>query len=298
MELTLGPILFEWKRGDVLRFYEEAARMDVNTVYLGEVVCDKKRGLSLDDIKETAAMLTEAGKKVVLSSLAVISNERELDMARGLLSLPYAIEANDMSVFNMTAANERELYCGPHITSYNVPSMEFLSSLGVKRVTFPVELSAESVSYNVKHTSMETEVFAWGRVPLAFSWRCYTSRSHGLSKTECQHNCVDYPDGLMIRTMDGKPIFTINGTSILSAATLSLAGMTEELGAMGVSALRISPQSEGTAEVVKVFRERLNGESTATEAEKRLEKLCSEGSLCSGWYHGGAGMAPLIPQSG
>ncbi|MFQ5354416.1 MAG: U32 family peptidase [Thermodesulfobacteriota bacterium] len=298
MELTLGPILFEWKRADVLRFYEEAAAMDIDRVYLGEVVCEKKKGLMLKDIKEVAAMLTEAGKKVVLSSLAVISNESELNMARGLLTLPYALEANDMSVFNMANPAEREVICGPHITSYNVPSLEFLKSLGVKRVCFPVELSAESVRYNIKHTDLEAEVFAWGRMPLAFSWRCYTSRAHGLGKTNCQHNCLEYPDGLMIRTMDGQPLFTINGTSILSASTLSLAGEIEELRGMGVSALRISPQLKGTAEVVKIFRDRLKGELSVAEAEKELRPLSAEGLLSSGWYHGGPGMTPIFAEEG
>jgi len=293
MELTVGPILFEWKRDDALRFYDEVAAMDVDRVYIGEVVCDKKRGLALKDIAEVAAKLTSTGKKVVLSSLAVVSNERELDMVRELVALPYALEANDMSVFNMIDPSGRELSSGPHITSYNAPSIEFLKSLGIKRVCFPVELSGQSVAYNIKHTAIEAELFAWGRVPLAFSWRCYTSRAHGLGKSNCRHNCVDYPDGLMIRTMDGKPLFTINGTSILSAATLSLCGEIEELTEMGVRALRISPQSEGTGEVVKIFRERLGGGLSVADADKRLEQLCGESGLCNGWYHGGAGMDTL-----
>lgn len=296
MELTLGPILFEWRREQVLRFYDEVAEMAVDRVYLGEVICAKKRGLTVADMVEVARKLTEAGKTVVLSSLAVVSNDKELDLVRELVNLPYALEANDMALFNMANPAEREVSCGPHITSYNVPSIEFLQSIGVKRVCFPVELSGESVGYNIKHTGIIGEVFAWGRVPLAFSWRCYTSRAQGLLKSNCQHNCADDPDGIVISTMDGEPLFTINGTSILSAATLSLCSHIEELEAMGVGALRISPQSEGTAEVVKIFRERLNRELSAEEADKRLEKLCGGGSFCNGWYHGRAGMDFKVPE--
>jgi len=289
MELGLGPILFEWKRDEVLAFYEKVAEMDVDRVYLGEVVCAKKLGLSVRDIEGVADMLTRAGKKVVLSSLAVVSNEKELGLVRALVELPYAIEANDMSVFNMVDPKEREVSCGPHITTYNVPSIEFLKGLGVRRVCFPVELPAESVAYNIEHTGIEAEVFAWGRAPLAFSWRCYTSRAHGLLKTNCQHNCADYPGGIVIRTMDGEPVFTINGTSILGAATLSLSGETEALEAMGVGALRISPQFEGTGEVVRIFRERLRGGLGAEEAGALLGELAGEGGVVNGWYHGLAG---------
>ncbi len=296
MELTLGPILFEWKRDEVMRFYGEAAEMDVDRVYLGEVVCAKKRGLSVDDLRKVAEMLTKAGKKVVLTSLAVVSNEKELGLVRDIAAMPYALEANDMSLFNMADPKKRDVSCGPHITSYNVPSVEFLQSLGVKRVCFPVELSGESVAYNIKHTGITAEVFAWGRLPLAFSWRCYTSRAHGILKSNCQHNCADYPDGLLIRTMDGEPLFTINGTSILSAATLSLCGQIEELREMGAGALRISPQSEGTAEVVSIFRKRLKGEISSDEADKALKGLAGDGLFCNGWYHGGAGMDFKVPE--
>jgi len=296
MELTLGPILFEWKRDEVLSFYEKVAEMDVDRVYLGEVICAKKRGLTVEDIKEVAGLLTKAGKKVVLTSLAVVSNEKELGLVRDIVNLPYALEANDMSLFNLADPAEREVICGPHITSYNVPSVEFLQSLGVKRVCFPVELSGEAVAYNIKHTGIIAEVFAWGRLPLAFSWRCYTSRAQGLLKSNCQHNCADYPDGLLIRTMDGRPLFTINGTSILSAATLSLCGQIEELTEMGVGALRISPQFEGTAEVVRIFRKRLNGEIPVGEADKALAGLADDGLFCNGWYHGQAGMDFKVPE--
>ena len=34
MELTLGPVLFEWKKQDLLAFYEEAAEWPVDTVYV------------------------------------------------------------------------------------------------------------------------------------------------------------------------------------------------------------------------------------------------------------------------
>ena len=254
MEIALGPVLFEWKRAEVIKFYEEVAGMDVDRVYLGEVVCVKKRGLSIDDIGRIAGALARAGKKVALSSLAVVSNEEELRLTRRLVSLPFPIEANDMSVFNMADPMEREVYAGPHITTYNVPSIEFLKGIGVKRVIFPVELSGQSIAYNIRHTGVHGEVFAHGRVPLAFSWRCYTSRAYGLTKTNCRTDCARHPEGMVIRNLEGKSLFALNGTSILSASTYTLCAFVEELRDMGVRALRISPQYKDTAQVVGIFR--------------------------------------------
>ncbi len=292
MELTLGPVLFEWKREDLLRFYDEVADMDVDTVYLGELVCDK-RNLGAGDITSIAQKLKAAGKKVVLSSLVVVSNEIELERTRQLVELPYPIEANDMSVLNMVDTESRELRAGPHITTYNVPSVQFLQGIGIEYVTFPVELSGESIGYNIEHTGIKGEVFAHGRVPLAFSWRCYTSKAHGLGKSDCKHDCSRDPDGMEIKSVEGEPLFTINGTTILSATTYSLIEFTDDLKSKGVQALRISPQSTGTGEVVRIFRARLEGGISAEEALDGLislsHKIEGSGGLCNGWWLGRAG---------
>ena len=288
MEITLGPVLFEWRQDEITRFYEEAARMDVDRVYVGEVVCAKKIGLRLNDIEAIIKLLRDAGKKVTLSSLAVISNEEELEFTRKLLSYDCSIEANDMAVFNMADPLGREVFAGPHITSYNAPTIEFLKSIGVNRVAFPVELSRESIEYNIKHTGIFGEVFAHGKMPLAFSWRCYTSRAFGLTKTGCRHDCMKSPDGMELKTVEGEPLFSINGTSILSASTCSLVEVVEDLKAIGVKAIRISPQHRNTARIAEVFRARVNGTLGPVEGLKEL-KAVTEGGFSNGWYNGGAG---------
>ncbi len=288
MEITLGPVLFEWRQDEIKSFYEQAARMDVDRVYVGEVVCTRKIGLRLNDIEAIIKMLQDAGKKVTLSSLAVISNEEELELTRSLLSYGTSIEANDMAVFNMADPREREVFAGPHITSYNAPTIEFLKSIGVNRIAFPVELSRESIEYSIRQTGISGEVFAHGKMPLAFSWRCYTSRAFGLTKTGCRHDCMKYPDGMELKTVEGEPLFTINGTSILSASTCSLVEVVEDLKAIGVKALRISPQHKNTARIAEVFRARVNGTLGPVEGLKEL-KAVTEGSFSNGWYRGGAG---------
>jgi collagenase-like PrtC family protease len=294
MQLTLGPILFDWKREEVIRFYDEAAEMAVDRVYIGEVVCVKKQGLCLKDIGDIAGKLQRAGKEVVLSSLAVVSNEDELDLVRGIIDLPFPVEANDMSVFNIVGGREsgngdkREVIAGPHITTYNAPSIEFLEGIGVRRVVFPVELARDSLAYNISHTRIEGEVFAHGKVPLAFSWRCYTSRAYNLTKDTCQHDCLRHPDGMLLRTVDREPLFTVNGTSILSARTYTLMEFVEDLREMEVAALRISPQHKDTAKVVDVWRRRLDGTVGGEEGLKELEETSPLG-FCNGWYLGKAG---------
>jgi collagenase-like PrtC family protease len=293
MQLTLGPILFDWRKEELFRFYDEVADMPVDRVYLGEVVCAKKRGLSVMELEEIGKKLEKAGKEVVVSSLAIVSNEKELKLVRDMASLPFSIEANDMSVFNVLPTSHSPLptskiIAGPHITTYNVPSIEFLKGIGVNRVVFPVELSRDSVKYCIEHTGIDAEVFAHGKVPLAFSWRCYTSRAYGLNKTNCQYHCKQHPDGMPLKTIEGEPTFTINGTSILSALTYTLVEVIEDLQAIGVNALRISPQYQQTKKIVDVFRKRIDGIIGHEEGLAMLKET-SPLRFCNGWYFGKAG---------
>jgi collagenase-like PrtC family protease len=294
MELTLGPVLFDWNKTELLRFYEEAADMEVDTVYIGEVVCAKRNRLNPSEIEGIATTLQKAGKKVVASSLALVSNEEELQLVREVAALPLPIEANDISMLGIVDTTEKEVFAGPHLMTYNREAVRFLEGLGVKSITFPVELPASSIAYNLEGTDVQGEVFAHGKLPLAMSWRCYSSRLHGLSKAECQHHCSKDPDGLELRTMpkanegEGEQCFTINGTSIMSALPQSLIEFTDELDEMGVSALRISPHYKRTKETLAIFRERIAGNVEPKEALAKLTDIygCE---LVNGWYLGKAG---------
>ncbi|MBI5328889.1 MAG: U32 family peptidase [Deltaproteobacteria bacterium] len=291
MQLTIGPILFDWKKQDLFRFYDEVADMPVDMVYLGEVVCAKKNGLTVKELEVIGKKLEKAGKEVVVSSLAVVSNEEELKLVRDIAQLPFAVEANDMSVFNIKSEignRKSEIIAGPHIATYNAPSIEFLKSIGVNRVVFPVELSRDSVNHCIQNTGIDAEIFAHGKAPLAFSWRCYTSRAYGLNKTNCRYHCKQHPDGMPLKTIEGEPTFTINGTSVLSALTYTLVEPIEDLKAIGIKALRISPQYQHTKRIVDVFRKRIDGIIGHDEGLAMLKQTSPLG-FCNGWYWGRAG---------
>ena len=171
----------------------------------------------------------------------------------------------------------------------------------MKGITFPVELSCDSIKHNIENINSSyddfyTEIFAHGKLPLAFSWRCYTSRAFNLTKSTCKHDCARYPDGMVISSLEGEQVFTVNGTSILSAAPTSLVEFTEDLGRAGVLGLRISPHHRHTKKTVGVFRKKLNGELSGPEAIKELQGIYGQDTdtgkdveFVNGWYFGKAG---------
>jgi collagenase-like PrtC family protease len=312
MKLTLGPILFNWQRDEILDFYKQAQGWPVDRVYLGEVVCANRvsheAGLSTEDILGIADRLKDTGKEVVVTSLAIVSNEKELELTRSMASLPFAIEANDASVFGITgkatsnAAKEtrKKVFAGAHIKSYNNDALDFLNSIGIRHVTLPVELPKETIRALAEHAQkleMGLEVFAHGKLPLAFSWRCYTLLNLGLTKKDCTRQCLENPSGIDLKTMDNEECFTINGTSILSNKPLSLIEHIDELREMGIAALRISPKLKGTGQILNIFKERIDNKMGPAEAIKKLTSLRqnTKTEFVNGFYTGTAGKNYINP---
>ena len=81
MKLSLGPIQYFWERHEVLDFYQKAADCAAEIIYLGEVVCSKRRLLKFDDWLAIGKELEQAGKEVVLSSLTLLEAASEVSSA-------------------------------------------------------------------------------------------------------------------------------------------------------------------------------------------------------------------------
>ena len=302
MKLALGPILYYWTREKLQKFYEDIAAAPVDIVYLGETVCSRRHIMRTADWLEMAKMLAGAGKKVVLSTLTLIESESDLKTLRRLTENgDFAVEANDMGAVHRLSGH-MPFIAGPYLNIYNPQTLSLMASLGAQRWVMPVEMSLKTLQplQQSRPAGMETEVFSYGRLPLAFSSRCFTARFHNLPKDDCRFLCIDDPDGKTMRTREGKPFLVINGIQTQSALVYNLIGDLDSLRDVGVDVLRISPQAEHTAEIVQLFRECLENRIDTEAAMQQMEKLMPE-EACNGYWHGRPGMeqlylASLVPQ--
>ncbi len=287
IRLALGPVLYFWSRERLLAFYEAVAASPVDIVYLGETVCSKRRSLRLEDWLQIGAMLHEAGKAVLLSTLALIEAESELNALRRLCDNGrFPVEANDMGAVQVLARNRVPFVAGPAINLYNPRALRLLYRLGMRRWTLPVELSRDTLAgmQAARPKGLETEVFAWGRLPLAYSARCFTARAYRLPKDDCGFRCLEHPDGMLLHTQEDDAFLVLNGIQTQSAATHSLLDRIDELRTLGVDVLRISPQAEGTFEVIRAF-DRARRAEPYTPADR-----LAPGPVCVGYWLGQAGM--------
>ena len=289
MKVSLGPILFFWPKQKVFDFYEKMLDTSVDTIYLGETVCSKRRELSTADWLDLAERLAESGKEVVVSSLALLMAESELSTLRSICEkAPVKVEANDISAVQVLSEKGLPFVCGPSTNIYNARTLKLMQEKGAVRWVMPVELSGHCLQTILQQAQemgfadkIETEVFSYGHLPLAYSARCFTARHLDLPKDNCKFSCIDYPEGILVKSQEQQKLFNLNGTQTQSSDIYNLLAQKNEMKSMGVDVLRVSPLVEGTEQII----ERFKSEDVSNENSIPLND-----EFCNGYWYAKPGM--------
>lgn len=269
MKVSLGPVLYHWGKQVLVDFYQEAKHCDADTIYLGETVCSKRQELSPGEWLELAADLSNCGKQIVLSTLTLLETPADLALLKRYCENGnILVEANDMGAVGLLSEQKLPFVAGSAINCYNAYTLKQLRELGMQRWVMPVELSrqwlvnllAEARDIGLKK-DFEIEVFSYGYLPLAYSARCFTSRHENRPKSDCQQCCIQYPQGLPLKSQDNSELFTINGIQTQSAYCYNLAHDLDSMNGL-VDIARISPLSQETLKIVSAFK---SGDSKNTD---------------------------------
>ncbi len=283
--LTLGPVFFHWPADRLLDFYRRIAdEAPVERVHVGEVVCGKRMPFSDPAWPAIIERLERGGKQVVLSTLAAPATVRERKSLEDICGDERLVEINDVS--GLPSRSGKAFVTGPFLNVYNEASAKFLIQLGAQTICPPVELSFAAIgAMSVKCPEAEFEIFAFGRLPLALSGRCYHARIHGIHKDSFQFTCERDPDGLSVETLDDQQFLAVNGVQTLSNQVQAFCPGADTLASKGIRRLRLSPQTCDMVEVARIYRGLADGREEPEDARFALSCLDLPGTLVDGYAH-------------
>jgi len=290
--LSVGPVLTYWPRRTLIDFYAQVAESPVRSVTLGEVVCSRRHEMKTDDWLALARDLAAAGKEVVFATQALIESETELRTMHRLADQgEFLVEANDAAALARLAG--RPFVIGPHVNVYSGAALDELASLGAVRWVPPLELPLEAmaaVNPPGRAPEIDTEVFAFGRMPLAISARCFTARHYNVNRDECGFRCIEHPDGLALRTQEGEEFLALNGLQTLSARLMCALPDRDALLAANVRRLRLSPTSTHFDSVIRAYDCVFNGGADVQFELDTLSSLGLPAALADGYLFRTAGI--------
>lgn len=289
-KLSLGPVLFNWNADAWRDFYFRIAdEADVDTVYVGEAVCSKRAPFYAPHIPDVIERLQDGGKEVILSTLALIMNGREMDDLRATAEDDdLMVEANDVAACALQSGKPHAI--GPFVNVYNEGTLKYFTDRGAARVCLPVELGRDAMRAMAANADAELEVQVFGRLPLAISARCYHARSHMLHKDSCQFVCEQDPDGMELETLDHEPFLVVNGVQTMSHSYQNLVAELAEMQDIGIQHFRLSPHTVDMVKVADTYRAVLERRQSAEEADGHLAALIGDVSFSNGYYHGAKGV--------
>ena len=291
MKIALGPLLYHWPRETTFSFYESIAEAPVDVVYLGETVCSRRNEMRLADWLEIGTRLRGTGKEVVLSTQVLLESGSDVAAMHKIASNgQFAVEANDMGAVRCLAG-KLPFVAGPHLNLYNLPSLQWMASLGATRWVMPLEMKRDdlAVLQQDRPPGVQTEVFTYGRMPLAFSARCFTARHRNAAKDDCSFCCIEHPDGLLLKTRESEDFLVLNGTQMQSARVYNLIDALGDMDALGVDVIRLSPQANHMAEIIACFQQAARQDLPPQDSTQRSQALMP-GPGCDGYWHGRPGL--------
>ena len=296
MKLALGPLQYYWHRDTVFEFYQAMAATAVDIVYLGEAVCSRRHELRQSDWLDIARMLRDAGKEAVMSTMVLLESTSDVaDMHKIVRDEEFLVEAGDMGAVHKLAG-KRPFVAGPQLNVFNADTLAWMAGLGARRWVMPLEMPHKDLAVLLRDrpAGLETEVFAYGRMPLAFSARCFTARHYNLPKDDCGFRCIEHPDGQLLQTREKEAFLVINGIQTQSARVHNLIQDLPSLRAAGVDILRLSPQSRHMDKIIAAFDSARRIGQAEPDALRVMRPFMPE-APCNGYWHGRPGLDLVEP---
>ena len=271
--------------GNIDRFYA-AIKATADEVYLGLKGFGARRNaenFTVEEIKKALDYAHLRGSRIFLTLNTVMSN-REIESLYPILKELYnygldAVIVQDLGYAKYLYENfpKLEIHGSTQLTVANHYEINYLKTLGFKRVVLPRELSFEEIKTIRENTDIELEVFVSGALCISFSGNCYLSSfiggrsgNRGLCAQPCRK---EYRD-------------SCGSTSHFLSPKDQLLGFNEikKLKEIGIESIKIEGRMKDETyvyETVNYYRNLING----LDSEENTSKIFNRG-YSKGYFYG------------
>lgn len=271
--------------GNINRFYA-AIKAKADEIYLGLKGFGARRNaenFTLEEIKIAIDYAHLRGSRIFLTLNTVMTN-KEIEFLYPILKELYnygldAIIVQDIGYAEYLHRNfpEIEIHGSTQLTVANYHEINYLKTLGFKRIVLPRELSFEEIKLIRENTDMELEVFVSGALCISYSGNCFLSSFVG-GRSGNRGMCAQ-PCRKEYKNSCGKSSYFLSPKD-------QLLGFDEiqKLKEIGVESIKIEGRMKDenyVYETVNYFRNLING----LDAQENTSKLFNRG-YSKGYFYG------------
>jgi len=272
-----------------MKTLKAAVQAGADAVYLGAGKFSARAFATNFDESELTSAIKYANSASVKVHLAIntLMTDRELNEAMTIVDHAYQAGAaayivQDLGLASMIKQKypDAVLHASTQMTAKTLNDVNFLGSLGFKRVVMARELSKEEISEIAANTKVELEIFVHGALCSSYSGQCLISSFIGgrsANRGKCAQPCrLPYKSA------------TKSGV-LLSLKDLCLIDYIHELAEMGIASLKIEGRMKGedyVRAVVSAYRAVLDGKKLSDKQKQAMLSVFDRGGYTDGYYTG------------
>ena len=281
--------------------FKAAVNAGANAVYMGLGKHNARvmaKNFTLESYIECINYAHIRGVKVYLTLNTLVEDE-EIEEALKLLSKLYEAGLDAVLVQDIGLARlinkifpDLDLHASTQMSVYSLEQVEYLKTLGFKRVVLARELTLEEIKYITSNTDVEIEVFTHGALCVSVSGQCLMSLAIGTrsaNRGACAQPCR-MPYTLYKENEKIEP-----KTYIMSKKDIFTLDMIDKLVESGVVSLKIEGRNkipEYVALVVSTYRKYIDkylkekDNSVEEKDIKNITQMFNRNGLSHGYFDG------------
>lgn len=262
--------------------FTAAVNAGADAVYMGVGKYNARTMSKNFSIEEYESCILEAHKRgvKVYLTLNTLMKDSEIKDALKIVARLYSVGLDAVILQDLGLAltlhklfPDLAMHASTQMSAYSKEQVEFLASLGFKRVVLARELSIEEIKEICNSTNVEIEVFVHGALCVSVSGQCNMSRLIGersANRGSCAQPCRQKYS--LYKRGEASPV--ISNKYILSKKDIWGLDLVPELVKAGVKSLKIEGRNkfpEYVAEATRLYKKRVTSDVTDMEKHELLQ---------------------------